>query len=88
MYLYPTVYKAGNAFKFMQSERINRPAATLFNAKGQSSNGIPGKIVIDRSGANAASTRDVNNALARIGYPAKMQTVRSKYPTDAFDKSF
>ncbi len=54
-YLYRAVDKAGNTLDFMLSERRNRPAAARFFAKALSSNGIPGKVVIDKSGADAAA---------------------------------
>ncbi len=82
MYLYRAVDKAGNTLDFMLSERRNRPAATRFFAKALSSNGIPNKIVIDKSGANAAGIREVNRILKRFRCPAKVQTIRSKFLTD------
>ncbi len=63
MYLYRAVDKAGNTLDFMLSERRNRPAAARFFAKALSSNGFPSKIVIDKSGANAAGIREVNKIL-------------------------
>lgn len=47
--------------------------------KALCSNGIPSKIVVDKSGANAAGIREVNKILNRFGCPAKIQTVRSKF---------
>ncbi len=88
MYLYRAVDKALNTLDFMLSERRNRPEATSFFAKALSSNGIPNKIVKDKSGANAAGIREVNRILKRFGCPAKVQTIRSKYLTDVFDKNF
>ncbi len=79
MYLYRAVDKAGNTLDFMLSERGNRSAAARFFAKALSSNGIPSKIVIDKSGANAADIREVNRILKRFGCLTKIQTVRSKY---------
>jgi len=79
MYLYRAVDKAENTLDFMLSERGNRPAAARFFAKALSSNGIPGKIVIDKSEANAPGIREMNKILNRLGCPAKIQTVRSKH---------
>ncbi len=79
MHLYRAVDKVGNTLDFMLSERRNRPAATRFFVKALSSNGIPNKIVIDKSGANAAGIREVNRILKRFGCPATVQTIRSKY---------
>ena len=79
VYLYRAVDKAGNTLDFMLSERRNGPAATRFFAKALSSNGIPDKVVIDKSGANAAGIREVNRILKRFGCQAKVQTIRSKF---------
>jgi putative transposase len=87
MYFYRAVDKAGNTLDFMLSERRNRPAAARFFAKALSSNGIPGKIVIDKSGANAAGIREVNKILTRFGCPAKIQTVRSKYLNNMIEQN-
>ena len=78
-YLYRAVDKAGNTLDFMLSERRNGPAATRFFAKSLSSNGIPNKIVIDKSGASAAGIREVNKILKRFGCPAKIQSIKSKF---------
>ncbi len=79
MYLYRAVDKAGDTLDFMLSERRNGPAATSFITKALSSNGIPEKIVIGKSGANGAGIREVNRILKRFGCPVKVQTVRSKF---------
>ncbi|WP_371810099.1 DDE-type integrase/transposase/recombinase [Ruegeria sp. HKCCD7319] len=44
-----------------------------------SSNGIPDKVLIDKSGANAAGIREVKRILKRFGCQAKVQTIRSKF---------
>jgi transposase-like protein len=49
----------------------NRPAPTRFVAKALSTNGIPYKAVIDKSGANAAGTWEVNKTLKRQ-FPSAM----------------
>lgn len=57
MYLYWAVDKAGTALDIMLPGQRNRPVAARFFAKALSSNGIPDKIVIYESGANAAGIR-------------------------------
>ncbi|MEE9311458.1 MAG: DDE-type integrase/transposase/recombinase, partial [Planctomycetota bacterium] len=64
---------------FMLAERRNEKAATLFFAKTLASNGIPEKIVIDKSGANTAGIRGVNRILKRFGCMTQINTIRSKY---------
>ncbi|WP_432653410.1 DDE-type integrase/transposase/recombinase [Ruegeria atlantica] len=60
MYVLRAVDKAGNTPDFILSERRNCPAATGFLVKSLSSNGIPDKILSDKSGVNAASIREAN----------------------------
>ncbi len=42
---------------FMFSQRRNKPAATKFFARTLEVNGLPRKIVIDKSGANTAGIK-------------------------------
>ncbi len=79
MYLYRAVDRDGKTLDFMLSERRDTSAATLFFAKALSNNGIPLRIVIDKSGANGAGIKAVNNILKRFGCPTTISTVRSKY---------
>jgi len=79
MYLYRAVDRDGKTLDFMLSERRDTAAATLFFAKALSNNGIPLRIVIDKSGANGAGIKEVNKILKRFGCPTKISTVRSKY---------
>ena len=79
VYLYRAVDKAGKTLDFMLAERRNEKAATLFFAKTLASNGIPEKIVIDKSGANTAGIRGVNRILKRFGCMTQINTIRSKY---------
>lgn len=79
LYLYRAVDKAGKTLDFMLSERRNGPAATKFFAKALSSNGIPKKIVIDKSGANAVGIRETNRILKRFGCPTRVETIKSKF---------
>ncbi|MCP5088735.1 MAG: IS6 family transposase [Rhodobacteraceae bacterium] len=79
LYLYRAVDKLGNTLDFMLSERRTGPAATKFFAKALAANGIPEKIVIEKSGANGAGIRSVNKILGRFGCPIAIQAIRSKY---------
>ena len=42
-------------------------------------NGLPRKIVIDKSAANTASVKDINRMLKRFGCLVPIEMVRSKY---------
>ena len=79
MYLYRSVDRDGKTLDFMLSERRDTSAATLFFAEALSNNGIPLRIVIDKSGANGAGIKAVNKILKRFGCPTTISTVRSKY---------
>lgn len=79
MYLYRAVDRDGKTLDFMLSERRNTAVTKKFFAKALANNGIPLRIVIDKSGANAAGIREVNKILKRFGCPFKITTVRSKY---------
>lgn len=78
-YLYRAVDKHGNTVDLMLSERRNTAAAKKFFARALAANGIPKKIVIDKSGANKAGIREVNKIFKRLGCPVSVQTVQSKY---------
>jgi len=78
-YLYRAVDKHGNTLDFMLSERRNTAAAKRFFANALASNGIPEKIVIDKSGANKSGIREINKIFKRFGCPVSVQTVQSKY---------
>ncbi len=78
MYLYRAADK-GNTLDFMLSERRNGPVATKFFAEALSSNGVPGKIAIDKSDAHAAGFREVNRIPMWFGCPAKVQTIWSRF---------
>lgn len=79
VYLYPAVDKFGQTLDFMLSERRNMAAATKFFARALEVNGLPTKIVIDKSGANTAGIKSSNKILKRLGCPASIEIIRSKY---------
>ncbi|WP_282610811.1 IS6 family transposase [Pelagibius sp. Alg239-R121] len=78
-YLYRAVDKSGKTLEFMLSERRNEAAATLFFGKALSSNGLPEKIVIDKSNTNRSGIKNTNKILARFGCPIQIEIIRSKY---------
>jgi len=79
VYLYRAVDKFGKTLDFMLSKRRNKPAATRFFARALEVNGLPRKIVIDRSGANTAGINAVNRMLRSFGCPIPIKMVRIKY---------
>ena len=51
-YYYRVVENKGQTFDFMLSERRNKAAARRFFKRAIGSNGVPDRVVIDKSGAN------------------------------------
>jgi putative transposase len=78
-YLYRAVVKLGKTLDFMLSKRRNKTAATKFFARALEVNGLPRKIVIDKSGANTAGITAINRMLKRFGCPIAIEMVRIKY---------
>ena len=79
VYLYRAVDKFGKTLDFMLSKRRNKKAATTFFARALDVNGLPRKIVIDKSGANTAGINAINRMLKRFGCPVPIEMVRRKY---------
>ena len=79
MYLYRAVDRDGKTLDFMLSEKRDTSAATKFFASALANNGIPKRIVIDKSRANGAGIKEVNKILKRFGCPTKIKPVCSKY---------
>ena len=63
------VGKFGKTLDFMLSKRRNKTAATKFFARALEVNGLPRKIVIDKSWANTAGINMINRMLERFGCP-------------------
>ena len=59
-YLYRAVDKKGDTIDFMLSEKRDEPAARRFFQKAIKQHGIPEKVVIDKSGSNAAALETIN----------------------------
>lgn len=78
-YLYRAVDKFGKTLDFMLSKRRNKPAATRFFARALEVNGLPRKIVIDRSKANTAGINGINRMLRSFGCRIPIEMVRIKY---------
>ena len=63
----------------MLSERRNRFAARRFFKIAIASNGVPHKIVIDKSGANLAGAQAINNILKITGKDKLIEILQVKY---------
>jgi len=79
VYLYRAVDKVGKTLDFMVSQRRNKLAAIKFFAPAMEVNGLPRKIVIDKSAANTEGIKDINRMLRRFGCPVPIEMVRIKY---------
>ena len=77
--MYRTVDKAGKTLEFMLSERRKEAAAKLFFGIALSSNGLPEKIVIDKSNTNRSGKQNANKILIRFGCSIQIDVIRSKY---------
>lgn len=75
VYLYRAIDCDGQTLDFMLSERRDLAAARRFFKKAITTNGIPDKIVIDKSGANLAGIQAVNAILKFTG-TGKIITIR------------
>ncbi|KGK68152.1 transposase [Vibrio vulnificus] len=62
-YLYRAVDKVGDTIDFYLSETRDEAAATAFLEKSIAQHGLPEKVVIDKSGANAAALIGLNGQI-------------------------
>tara|TARA_B110000046_G_C12909991_1_gene362415 strand:+ start:712 stop:1008 length:297 start_codon:yes stop_codon:yes gene_type:complete len=72
VYFYGAVDKYGDIIDFYLSETPNEQDALAFFDKAIKSSGLPSKIVINRSGANAAALDTINISLWLVGYMLRM----------------
>ena len=78
-YLYRAVDRDGQTLDFMLSERRDTAAARRFFKRAVGTNGIPERIVIDKSGANLAGLQSLNAILKFTGVGRIIGIVQSKY---------
>jgi len=78
-YLYRAVDRDEQTLDFMLSERRNLGSARRFFKKAIAANGVPDKIVIDKSGANLAGAQAVNTILKITGYSKMIEIRQIKY---------
>jgi len=79
MYLYRAVDKHGKTLDFMLSKRRNKAAARLFFRGAIKVNGVPERIVIDKSGANLAGLMRINVGLKFSRAYQPIEILRVKY---------
>ncbi len=78
-YLYRAVDRDGQTLDFMLSKRRNLAAARRFFKRAISLNGVPDRVVIDKSGANLAGLQAVNVILKFTGTGHTVEVRQVKY---------
>jgi putative transposase len=79
MYLYRAVDKFGDTIDFMLSERRDEAAVTAFFRQAIDRNGLPEKVVMDKSGANCAGLEAINCLLLLAGLVSFIEILQVKY---------
>ena len=79
VYLYRAIDKHGDTLDFMLSEHRDEAAATRFFAQAIENNGLPGRVVIDKSGANEAGLLNINILLFLAGWAFLIDLLQAKY---------
>ena len=77
--MYRAVDRDGQTLDFMLSERRDLAAVRRFFKKTITSNGVPQKVVIDKSGANLAGLQVVNTILKCTGTGDIIEIRQIKY---------
>ena len=78
-YLYRAIDKYGNTVDFMLSKQRDEAAATAFFQQAIEDNGLPDKVVIDKSGANNAGLENINILLFLTGLFCFIDILQVKY---------
>lgn len=78
-YLYRAVDRDGQTLDFMLSERRDTAAARRFFKRAIGTNGVPDRVVIDKSGANLAGLQAVNAILKFTRAGRTVEVLQVKY---------
>jgi putative transposase len=86
-YLYRAVDRDGQTLDFMLSERRDLAAARRFFKQAIGTNGVPDRVVMDKSGANLAGLQSVNVILKFTG-TGRLVTIRQvKYLNNILEQN-
>ncbi|WP_434291236.1 IS6 family transposase [Celeribacter sp. SCSIO 80788] len=85
-YLYRAVNRDGKTLDFMLSERRDLAAARRFFRRAIGSNGLPERIVIDKSGANLAGLQAINVILKFTGRGRMTEIRQVKYMNNILEQ--
>ena len=77
-YLYRAIDKYGNTVDFMLSKQRDEAAAKAFFQQAIEDNGLPGKVVIDKSGANNAGLENMGVSDFLCKWPLKNEIDKSQ----------
>ena len=87
-YLYRAVDKYGDTIDFMLSEKRDEPSARRFFQKAFKQHGIPEKVVIDKSGSNAAALETMNCQIYTAGIMGCLiEVLQIKYLNNIVEQS-
>ena len=78
-YLYRAIDKFGDTVDFLLSEKRDEAAATAFFRQAIDGNGLPTKVVIDKSGSNNAGLENINMVLVLAGIFFWIEILQVKY---------
>ena len=79
MYLYRAIDKYGKTLDFMLSKHRDKAAARRFFRRAIAVNGVPSRVVIDKSGANLAGLERINIGLKFSRTHRPIEILRVKY---------
>ena len=85
-YLYRAVDKFGKTLDFMLSERRDEAATTSFFTHTLGNNGVPERVVIDKSGANLAGLKNMNSLLMLNGRYRFIDILQVKYMNNIIEQ--
>ena len=86
IYLYRAIDKYGNTVDFMLSQQRDEAAATAFFKQAIDDNGLPSKVVIDKSGANNAGLENINILLFLAGLHCFIDILKVKYLNNSVEQ--
>ena len=78
-YLYRAVDRDGQTLDFLLSERRDRAAARRFLRRAIARNGLPDRVVIDKSGANLVVLQAVNVILKFTNPGKTVKVIQAQY---------
>jgi putative transposase len=88
VYLYPAIDKFGDTVDFVLSEKRDETAATALFRQAIDGNGLPSKVVIDKSGSNNAGLESINILLMLAGIFCWIEVLQIKYLNNLVEQDY